>query len=309
MKTLPLRLCIAILVPWLASACATLRLDPFPEPIRPPKAPAASTTQEEYAPPSEEAPTGPRTSRAPGVVIQRTVAEGIADRLGADLEGDPIRVSFHEVPLVPFINEVFGEELGMSFVISPGLRDKSDLVTLKLTEPLPPRQLFATVRRVLGEYGIDIREVEEGILSFSPSQETAYARGASAREWPCPARGPRHPPHDLPVGAARGRAGAAGEGLAEAGIRAPGVSSFSRIRSETPCCSRAARITLARALAMIEVLDQPLMRGRHGLIIEPVFMEARRARGRPQFSAARRGVPVECWQPRGRRRCDPPRAR
>ena len=101
------------------------------------------------------------------------MAEGIADRLGEDLAGEPVRVSFHDVPLVPFINEVFGEELGMSFVISPGLREKTDLVTLKLTEPLPPRQLFATARRVLREYGVDLREVEEGILSFAPSQEIA----------------------------------------------------------------------------------------------------------------------------------------
>ena len=101
------------------------------------------------------------------------MAEGIADRLGQDLTGDPIRVSFHDVPLVPFINEVFGEELGMSFVISPGLREKTDLVTLKLTEPLPPSQLFATARRVLAEYGVELREVEPGVLSFAPSQEVA----------------------------------------------------------------------------------------------------------------------------------------
>ena len=31
---------------------------------------------------------------------------------------------------------------------------------------------------------------------------------------------------------------------------------------------------IARALAIIEVLDQPLMRSRHGLIIEPLFMQA-----------------------------------
>ena len=94
--------------------------------------------REDALPPPEEPRDGLRTTRAPGVVIQHTVAEGIADRLGEDLTGDPVRVSFHDVPLIPFINEVFGEELGMSFVISPGLREKTDLVTLKLTEPLPP---------------------------------------------------------------------------------------------------------------------------------------------------------------------------
>ena len=148
MKALRLRLCTALLIPWLASACSTLQFEPLPEPIRPPKALPAATADGEVAPPAPEEPRdGLRTTRAPGVVIQRTVAEGIADRLGEDLTGDPVRVSFHDVPLVPFINEVFGEELGMSFVISPGLREKTDLVTLKLTEPLPPRLLFATHHR------------------------------------------------------------------------------------------------------------------------------------------------------------------
>ena len=31
-------------------------------------------------------------------------------------------MSFHDVPLAALSNEVFGEELGMSFVISPALR-------------------------------------------------------------------------------------------------------------------------------------------------------------------------------------------
>ena len=36
---------------------------------------------------------------------------------------------------------------------------------------------------------------------------------------------------------------------------------------------------LARALAMVEVLDQPLLRGRHGVIIEPDFMQANELAG------------------------------
>ena len=115
-----------LLIPWLVVACASLKVEPFPKPIRPPKALPASVppSEEDATPPHEEPREALRTIRTPGVVIQRTVAEGAADRLGEDLEGDPVRVSFHDVPLVPFINEVFGEELGMSFVISPGLRKR-----------------------------------------------------------------------------------------------------------------------------------------------------------------------------------------
>ena len=264
----------ALLVVSLASGCSTVEVEPFPEPIRPPKPlPAETVGVEETPSPAEDARTGPRTTRAPGVVIQRTVAEGIADRLGENLSGEPVRVSFHDVPLIPFINEVFGEELGMSFVISPGLREKTDLVTLKLTEPLPPRQLFATARRVLREYGVDLREVEEGILSFTPSQDIA------SRDVPLLVSGrtlPEVPASHrvifqlVPLKVVRGPQ-----------VRGWLLEAFERqdIKiledpERNALLLKGSVDMIARALAMIEVLDQPLMRGRHGLIIEPLFLEA-----------------------------------
>ena len=90
--------------------------------------------------------------------------------LAADLDGEPIEAAFNGVPIVAFINEVFGTELGMSFVISPGLQEKTDLVTLRLTSPVPPRQFFSTARQVLQGYGVTIRE-REGVLTFLASQE------------------------------------------------------------------------------------------------------------------------------------------
>ena len=274
-KALRLRLCAAVLIPWLASACSTLQVDPLPDPIRPPKALPAETAAygEDALAPPEEPRDGLRTTRAPGVVIQHTVAEGIADRLGEDLTGDPVRVSFHDVPLIPFINEVFGEELGMSFVISPGLREKTDLVTLKLTEPLPPHQLFATARRVLREYGVDLREVEEGILSFTPSQEIG------SRDVPLLVSG-----RTLPEVPASHRT--IFQLVPLRVVRGPQVRGWLKEafeRQDLKILEDPDRNALllkgnvdmiARALAMIDVLDQPLLQARHGLIIEPLFMQA-----------------------------------
>ena len=152
----------------LLASCATLKVDPLPDPIRPPRTLAAEATEGAAATaPQEE---GTTITSTPGVVIQRTVAEGIADRLGEDLAGPPIAVSFHDVPLVTFINEVFAERLGMSFTLSAGLAEKTDLVTLRLTEPVPPNQLFATARRVLGDHGVNLREAG-GVLTFAADQE------------------------------------------------------------------------------------------------------------------------------------------
>ena len=274
MNSLRLRLVPTLLAACLASGCSTVEVEPFPEPLRPPKPlPALMMVLDEPPSPSQDARIGTRTTRAPGVVIQRTVAEGIADRLGEDLTGDPIRVSFHDVPLIPFINEVFGEELGMSFVIAPGLREKADLVTLKLTDPMPPSQLFATARRVLREYGVDVREVDEGILSFAPSQDVA------SRDVPLLVSG-----RTLPEVPASHRT--IFQLVPLRVVRGPQVRGWLKEafdRQDIKILEDPDRNALllkgnvdmiARALAMIEVLDQPLMRGRHGLIIEPLFMEA-----------------------------------
>ena len=261
-----------LVVAGLVSACEQLRVEPLPEPIRPPKE-YLPGVQEEPLPAETPAEDSLRTARAPGVVIQRSVAEGITDRLGQHLTGDPIRVSFHNIPLVPFINEIFGEELGMSFLISPGLRRKSDLVTLKLTEPLPPRQLFATARRVLREYGVDIVAAEEGILTFVPSQDIAsrdvplFVSGRALPDVP--------PSHRVIFQLVQLKV-----------VRGPQVrgwlsAAFDRQDLEiiedpdrNALLLKGNSDMLARALAMIEVLDQPLLRGRYGVIIEPVFMRA-----------------------------------
>ena len=256
----------------MMSACAELRVDPLPEPIRPPKTYLSTPAAD---PPKAEtlSADGPRTARAPGVVIQHSVAEGITDRLGEDLVGDPIRVSFHNIPIVAFINEIFGEELGMSFVISPGLRRKADLVTLKLTEPLAPRQLFATARRVLREYGVDIVATEEGILTFVASRDIAsrdvplFVSGRALPEVP-----PSHrvifqlvPLKVVRGPQVRGWLGAAFDRKDLEIIEDPDRNAL---------LLKGNGNILARALAMIDVLDQPLLRGRYGVIVEPEFMRA-----------------------------------
>ena len=256
----------------LVTACSELRMDPFPEPIRSPKG---------YVPPKSDQPSSgeksdgesTRITRAPGVVIQRSVAEGITDQLGEDLTGDPILVSFHDIPLVPFINEIFGEELGMSFVISPSLRGRPDLVTLKLTEPLPPSQLFKMARRVLREYGVDITSADEGILTFVQSKDI------SSRDVPLFVSGralPDVPPsHRIIFQLVQLKV-----------VRGPQVrgwlsEAFDHQDLEViedpdrnALLLKGSSDMLARAIAMIDVLDQPLLRGSYGMIIEPVYMRA-----------------------------------
>ena len=271
----PAVLGLALAAATLATACSTLTVDPFPEPIRSPRevpetaatTDAAMTAREETA-----EPRGLTKSSIPGVVIQRDYAEGIIEQFGENLTGDPIRVSFHEIPLVAFINAVFGEQLNMSFVVSPGLQDKKDLVTLRLTEPLPPAELFLWARRALSTYGVDIRE-EGGILTFFESDEIAapdvplLITGKALPEVPdthrtifqlVPLRVAN--PDFVHAWLTRAFKGQDIEIDEEPGLSALFLQGGADV--------------IAQVVDMMEVLDQPMLQGKQGFILQPGFLDA-----------------------------------
>ena len=152
----------------LAGGCATLEVPPLPEPIRPPTPPAE--VAEAVGPPPED-PGELVITPTPGVPVGPGMAEGAAEDLGLDLSGDPIAISFNGVPLAAFIDELFSERLGLSHHISPTLAEMTDLVTLRVLDPLPPAELFAYARRVLESYGVQIRVEDDGTLTFVDSTD------------------------------------------------------------------------------------------------------------------------------------------
>ena len=266
------RICMALAALLLVGSCSTLGVDPFPEPIREPKA-AVPVDDGAAGDADAGAETeGLRLSPTPGVVIQKTIAEGIADRLGQSLRGDPIQVSFHDVPLVPFVNEVFGELLGMSFSIPPGLSEKTDLVTLRLTEPVPPSQLFSTARRVLQDYGISVGE-QEGVLTFAATQEIGtddiplLISGRALPEVP-----PTHRTIFQFVTLKVLRTVQITRWLKQ--IFTSGDLGIAEDPGRNTLLLKGDLATVGQAIDMIEVLDQPALRGRNGVIIEPEYLDA-----------------------------------
>ena len=135
------------------------------EPIRPP---VHQGQEQEFAVGPEELQTQSHTT--PKVSVDETVADIVADDLGAGLEGEPISVNYNNLPIPAFINEVFGEELGFSFTISPQLRKQQDLVTLRVTRPVPPSELFRIARTTLEAYGISISLEGELLVFFADTR-------------------------------------------------------------------------------------------------------------------------------------------
>lgn len=252
----------------LIAACTPLKVDPFPEPLRAPR-----DAPEGIAPPVVDEPlTELRSTRAPGVVLQEALAEGIADRLGEQLTGPPIEVSFHDLPLVTFINEVFGEQLGMSFVIAPGLSDGAEPVTLRLTEPLPPRQLFYVARNVLSQYGITLRE-EAGVVTFARSEDTSDGVPlvtSGGRNLPHVPDSHRTMFHFVPLHVTDGRAI---EDVIEDAFDGQDLA-VENDRDRGGILLMGRRTLIEQAIAIIETLDQPLLRSRQAVILEPAFIDA-----------------------------------
>ena len=259
----------AVLLPLLVVACTPLKVDPFPEPLRPPREAPAGTV----LPGADEPLTELRTSRAPGVVLQEALAEGMADRMGEQLTGPPIEVSFHDLPLVTFINEVFGEQLGMSFVVAPGLSEGAERVTLRLTEPLPPRRLFYVARNVLSQYGITLRE-EDGVVTFARSEDASDGAvplvTSGGRALPYVPDSHRTMFHFVPMHVTDGRAI---EDVIESAFDGQDLA-VENDRERGGMLLMGRRTLIEQALAIIETLDQPLLRSRHATILEPAFIDA-----------------------------------
>lgn len=262
-------LSLVLVVGWSMSACTTLDVKPFPQALRPPKELAQKPDSRLGGP--ETSSDEPSFAPTPDVAIGRTEVEGVRDTLGADLKGDPIQVSFRDVPLIAFINEVFGEVLGLSYAVSPGLDKKEDLVTLRLGEPVSPSQLFATARLVLENYGIDVRD-EDGVLSFLETPEI------SARDIPLLISGRALP--EVPA-THRTIFQLVPLRVVDAAVVATTLQDvfngqdlkIDPHRDRNTLLLRGNLDLIALALEMVEVLDQPLMQGQHGLIIEPRFLE------------------------------------
>lgn len=243
------------------AACQTPEAPPFPEPLRPP--------MEDHVAADAPAPPQPRVFRTPGVVVQQGVVDSVADGLGANLAGDPITVSFHDLPVASFINEVFAKQLGLSFHIAPELQERTDLVTLKLTEPVPPRQLFDTARAVLASYGIGIAQLGE-VLTFvaRPDESGEVPLLVSGRALPDVPATHRTIFQLVPLRVVKGLflsdvlRGMFGRSLhVDHGFGQPAL------------ILRGPARLVAQANALIEVLDQPLLRGRHGMVVAPTASE------------------------------------
>lgn len=80
--------------------------------------------------------------------------------------------TFNSLPIRAFINEVYGNQLGLNFVIEPSLSKAPDLVTMRLNSQLSEKDLYVLATKTLEGYGISTFE-KDGVLFFDYVPEAA----------------------------------------------------------------------------------------------------------------------------------------
>jgi len=158
-------LLVAFLVGALAACAAVPRI---PEPLRGAKEPVADLAGAVEGT-AEGGARRPRIEPGPtvGAPAKRTQAPVEPPKPPAVPRTKPLSLVLDGVPLGTFINVVFGMELGFGLQIEQGVRDRPDLVSLRLTEPQAPERVYAIGVEVLKNYGVSVRDLG-GVLYFAP---------------------------------------------------------------------------------------------------------------------------------------------
>jgi general secretion pathway protein D len=113
--------------------------------------------------------TSQRTNVRTGPAPPPAPEESIRPEAAVRLSGEPVSVTAEQMPLLTFINTIFGETLHLTFQVDPKVAQRTDMVTLRTGKPLPPPQLLALTRLVLRDYGIAVT-VTENVARIVPSE-------------------------------------------------------------------------------------------------------------------------------------------
>ena len=252
----------------------------IPESLVKPRAEAVAPTLKMLADaPDSDNPQGPNKGGATG---QSTPTPPAAARIST-LKPEPpapapstkedavITVAFDQMPLPNFVQAVYGLILKKTYSLDPQVASRKDLVTLRAAQPQTPDQLENAARLLLKTFGVAVTNLGAGNYRITPDNaQSGYApeimRGRTLPEVPLRLR-PIYQLVELNAVRSSDIAGWLTK------IFGPKVSIIDDTPRNTLVLSGQSD-DVAAVMAAIEVLDQPLMKGRQSLRINPVFWSA-----------------------------------
>ncbi len=183
----------------------------------------------------------------------------------------PATLSIRDMPLPSFINELYGNILKLSFEISPLLAQQNDLITIRTTAPLDAAGLFALANRVLANYGVGV-EQQGDLLRFVPIKEAGGTIPLIVSGRALPDVPPNHRPIFFHAQLDVVKHSQIIQWLQLAFHNLPLQIKEDAARNAIILIGRPNIV--AEAMDIIQLLDQPHMRSRHSLRIDPLNTNA-----------------------------------
>lgn len=264
------RVWLAAIFVGVLAACATVAPPRIPEPLRPPKVEAApAETLAEGTKAGRSRPrieSGPTVKNAPVRMADRSTGPRMPP-------GGPISLTLDGVNLIAFINVVFGTELGFALEIEQTVRDRTELISLRLVDPVPPRKLYVIAEEVLKNYGVRVTEQAGGVLRFAPATagQSDPPRLITARALPEVPAGQRPVFVAMPLDVSEpGRIAAQVRGLF--GTQ-PGLTLTEMVEANALLIGGPPAAVQA-AMEAVSLLDQVALRAKRSLRINPLYLGA-----------------------------------
>ncbi|HEJ6600270.1 TPA: type II secretion system protein GspD [Pseudomonas aeruginosa] len=266
--------CLALL-----AGCSTSPLQ-FPEPLLAKSEKAKAT--EGVALVSDDGKKAPASLAVPKTEFSgtptspRSIVGGVVDRMDKVILDDKkadISLNVEDVQLAAFINEVFGNILGLPFEIESALKEKTDRVTVRLEQPQTAQMVYEVARQVLVNYGVeilhqgDIYRFQIKQVGLSPDEPPILISGEARPSVPIAYRPVFQfvalhsvdPKDVIPwLNSAYEKSGLS--------VMADGARSGLMLKDMSSIVNQATEA--------VRLLDQPFMRGRHSLRIDPAFVSA-----------------------------------
>ncbi len=260
-----------LLIAFLAGACSQPVKVRLPEPLAPVN-PEVQATAETLAT-GTSAPQALRRSPTPSAPGLGAAASGLGVYEGMPpVKGEPINANIEGMPVPAFINEFFGNILAVTFQMDPAVAKLNDLVTLRTSGPQSPANFYRLAVEVLRAYGVGT-SYESGRVVFRLSskggdfQPPLVLSGRALPQVPVTHR----PMFQL---------------VELQSVRTSDVNQWLRVAFKTDALeiqddlNRNAVVLYGKpdivrqAVAAIQVLDRPYMRGRSSTRLEPAFVTA-----------------------------------
>jgi len=254
------------------TSCATPFDAKVPNPLR---SPMSGDEMEWIQNHTQEQPEELQTrfTTTPTVAERRTIVKLGEDNFMPTFKTTkPVSVNVEGLPLAAFINEIFGNLLGVTFDINDDVKKRTELVTLRVNEPQKPEELYSLAYQVLENYDVAI-ELQGNLMRFIPAKQketplpAIVAEGLTLPDIP-----PTHRPifQLIPLKVVNNTQIQTWLAQLYQGRK---LTVFSDATRNAIILAGPAQL-VTQVAQVVGLFDQPLMRGQHGIRIEPVFLPA-----------------------------------